>query len=133
MPSSGSKPPPSSGETGPRDGAALANRKLIRPSLDSAGHWPGTKSERQRRSAAPPQEDTGAEAAHFHKQANMGSRLVVTMEDGEILRGIIEWYDRDCIKLRLEGGPGVLIMKHAILHTATEGKPPSKDQRGRRA
>jgi len=40
--------------------------------------------------------------------------MVVVMHDGEHLEGIIEWYDRDCLKLNRTGAPNLLLFKHWI-------------------
>ena len=66
-----------------------------------------------RRKAAPP-EQTSAEAFYYVKQMNNRTPMVVVLEDGEELRGHIEWYDRACIKLNREDGPNLVIYKHSI-------------------
>jgi sRNA-binding regulator protein Hfq len=38
--------------------------------------------------------------------------MVVVLQDGEELRGSIEWYDRGCIKLHRSEGPNLLVLKH---------------------
>jgi len=38
----------------------------------------------------------------------------VVLQDGEVLRGTIEWYDHDCIKLTRRGSPNLLIFKRVI-------------------
>ena len=38
--------------------------------------------------------------------------VAVVLTDGETLRGTVEWYDRDCIKLTRYGSPNLLIYKH---------------------
>ena len=66
-----------------------------------------------RRKAAPP-EQTSAEAFYYVKQLNNRTPMVVVLDDGEELRGHIEWYDRACIKLNREDGPNLVIYKHSI-------------------
>jgi sRNA-binding regulator protein Hfq len=46
----------------------------------------------------------------------MQSRTAVTlvMRDGEELAGVIEWYDRDCIKLNRENAPNLMVYKDCI-------------------
>ena len=46
----------------------------------------------------------------------------VVMADGEVLRGTVEWYDRDCIKLTRVGNPNLLIFKQAIKYVYKEGE-----------
>ncbi len=45
---------------------------------------------------------------------NAESPMVIVMTDGEEVRGWIEWYDRNCLKLNREGAPNLLIQKHCI-------------------
>ena len=40
--------------------------------------------------------------------------MVFVLTDGEVLRGVIEWYDRTCLKVNREDGPNVLVMKHSL-------------------
>ncbi len=85
------------------------NRRLIRPSLSEvkeqmgAGHPP-------RRKPVPP-EQTHAEEYYYVKQMQARTPMVVVLTDGEVLRGTIEWYDRDCIKLTRNTAPNLLLYK----------------------
>ena len=40
--------------------------------------------------------------------------IVVILTDGEVLRGIIEWYDKECIKITRTGAPNLLVYKTSI-------------------
>ena len=40
--------------------------------------------------------------------------MVVVLQNDEQLRGHIEWYDRNCIKVHQEDGPNYLVFKHSI-------------------
>jgi sRNA-binding regulator protein Hfq len=40
--------------------------------------------------------------------------MVIVLQDGEILHGTIEWYDKGSIKLHRQGAPNLLILKHNI-------------------
>ena len=42
------------------------------------------------------------------------THMVVMLTDGEQLEGIIEWYDRDCVKLNRIGAPNLPLYKHCI-------------------
>ncbi len=37
--------------------------------------------------------------------------IIVILKDGEKLRGVIEWYDRLCIKINRQGAPNLMVMK----------------------
>jgi RNA chaperone Hfq len=67
-----------------------------------------------RRRPLPPPDQTSAEAFYYLKQMNNRTPMVVVLDNGEQLRGHIEWYDRNCIKVNREGEPNLMIFKHAI-------------------
>lgn len=62
---------------------------------------------------APP-EQTNAEQFYFSKQMQSKTNMVVILTDGERLEGVVEWYDRNCIKLNRIGDPNLLLYKHCI-------------------
>ena len=62
---------------------------------------------------APP-EQTNAEQFYFAKQMQSKMPMVVVLTDGEQLEGVVEWYDRCCIKLNRDGAPNLLLYKHCI-------------------
>ena len=99
------------------------NRKLIRPSLSSPAPRTEPVSERRerlertdrmpsmRRMASPDQ--THAENFYYQKQMQSKTPVVVVLKDGEQIQGLIEWYDRNCIKLSRHGVP-MLLYKPSI-------------------
>lgn len=46
--------------------------------------------------------------------------MVVHLTDGEEIRGIIEWYDKTCIKVNRERKPNLLIPKQVIKYMYKE-------------
>jgi len=88
----------------------MSNRPLIRPHLDDIRKEPAGGTRRK----VPPPESTAAEAFYYIKQMNAGTPVVLLLNDGERLEGIIEWYDRMCIKLNRDDAPDLVVMKHAI-------------------
>ena len=40
--------------------------------------------------------------------------MVIVLQDGDSMEGVIEWYDKSCIKINRTGQPNVLIYKAAI-------------------
>ncbi len=56
-----------------------------------------------------PPEQTNAEQFYYSKQMQSKTHMVVMLTDGEQLEGVIEWYDRDCLKLNREGAPNLLL------------------------
>jgi host factor-I protein len=131
----------------------FANRKLIRPTLPRVENYNSHSSapmvqerrerperhdrgermergERGERSAmggggkkpAPP-EQTNAENFYYQKQMQSRTPMVIVLRDGEEVRGIIEWYDRNCIKVNRENGDAnLMIYKPAIKYMFKEGE-----------
>jgi sRNA-binding regulator protein Hfq len=119
----------------------FGNRKLIRPSLSretlravepgaDRRDRPTRTTERATPAAAAPApkkstpaEQTHAENFYYQKQMQSKTPMVVVTRDGEELHGIIEWYDKTCIKLnRGAGQSNLLIYKSAIRYMFKEGE-----------
>ncbi len=92
-----------------------ANRRLIRPSLtelkDKAA--PRKTTPAQNKKSIPP-DQTNAENYYYVKQMQSKTPMVIVLKDGESLTGIIEWYDKGCLKVNREGSPNLLIFKSNI-------------------
>jgi host factor-I protein len=72
------------------------------------------------RKAAPP-EQTNAENFYYQKQMQSRTPMVIVLRDGEEVHGVIEWYDKTCIKvIREDGGPNLMIYKPAIKYMFKE-------------
>ena len=91
-----------------------ANRKLIRPSFNDAKEKmePPRKPATQKRPVPPDQ--TNAENFYYVKQMQAKTPMVITLKDGEVLKGVIEWYDRGCLKFNRIGAPNLLLYKSNI-------------------
>src|SRR5215831_13828138 len=76
----------------------------------------------QRRKPAPP-EQTNAENFYYIKQMQARTPMVVILDTGEAIRGVIEWYDRNCIKVHRSTEPNLLIMKSAIRYMYKQSEP----------
>ena len=61
-----------------------------------------------------PPDQTNAEQFYYSKQMQGKTHMVVVLTDGEQLEGVIEWYDRECLKLNRIGAPNLLLFKHCI-------------------
>jgi len=73
------------------------------------------------RNARPaPPETTNAENFYYLKQMSSKTPMVIVMNDGEEIRGCIEWYDRTCLKVNRDGAPNLLIQKHWIKYLFKE-------------
>lgn len=105
----------------------FTSRKLIRPALSR----PESRSEqaradqigagRERALLAPLQarranvpEQTHAESFYFQKQMQTRTPMVLVLKTGEQIEGVIEWYDRNCVKIQRPGEPNLLIYKPSI-------------------
>jgi host factor-I protein len=97
------------------------------PNLGSNHVSNHSAGERRERTAAPakktaPTEQTNAENFYYQKQMQTKTPMVVVLRDGEEVRGIIEWYDKTCIKLNRNGAPNLMIYKPAIKYMFKEGE-----------
>ena len=89
------------------------NRKLIRPDLSEIKEKMSQEKDQAKRKIHPPT-DTHAESYYYLKQMNKKIPVAVVLADGEVLKGSIEWYDRNCIKLTRQEDPNLLIYKANI-------------------
>ena len=89
-----------------------ANRKLIRPSLNELKAQTNVRPVHQKK--ANPPDQTNAENFYYMKQMQAKTPMIFVMKDGETLEGIIEWYDKTCLKVNREGAPNLLIFKPNI-------------------
>jgi host factor-I protein len=124
------------------------NRKLIRPTLmrtENHGNHNGSPIQSQERRERPerherpdrgerpmgggggkkpsPPETTNAENFYYQKQMQSRTQMVIVLRDGEEVHGIIEWYDKNCLKVNRENGePNLMIYKPAIKYMYKEGE-----------
>lgn len=136
--------PVQTGESSEREN--FGNRKLIRPTLprtENHGNHNGSgvapqerraeRHERPERSERPmgppggkkpaPPEVTNAENFYYQKQMQSHTQMVIVLQDGEEIHGVIEWYDRNCIKVNRDNGePNLMIYKPAIKYMFKEGE-----------
>jgi len=68
-----------------------------------------------------PPEQTNAENFYYQKQMQSKTPMVIVLRDGEEVHGVIEWYDKSCIKVvREDGRPNLMIYKPAIKYMFKE-------------
>jgi host factor-I protein len=89
-----------------------ANRKLIRPSLTELKEQI-TPPRRAQKKPAPP-DQTNAENFYYVKQMQAKTPMVFVLRDGETLHGVIEWYDKCCLKVNRTEGANLLLYKPNI-------------------
>jgi sRNA-binding regulator protein Hfq len=113
-------------------------RRLIRPNLAlrSAparqptifGHGPALTARAMPDGTV--EDSSHAEVFYFQKQIQAQTRMIVMLENGDELEGVIEWYDRYAIKLRNVGHGGmqtgartrVLVYKDSIRYIYKAGE-----------
>lgn len=124
--------------TATTDLEGFANRKLIRPTLHRELARGAETAHRERTPRPPtehalsaqpaakhaaPAEQTHAENFYYQKQMQGQTPMVVVTRAGETLHGVIEWYDKACIKLTRSGSQSnLLIYKSAIRYMYKEAE-----------
>ena len=105
------------------------NRKLIRTTLAEIRERGERESSNRQRDASGggqrkrvPPEQTNAESFYYKKQMDNRTPMVIVLQDGEELKGTIEWYDRSCIKLHRIGAPNLLVLKHNVKYMYKENE-----------
>jgi host factor-I protein len=119
------------------DSEVFANRKLIRPALNRNDHprqevdrrQDGDRRERGDRperssngKKTPPPEQTHAENFYYQKQMQSKTPMVLVLQDGEEIHGIIEWYDKYCLKVNRTGASNLLVYKPSIKYMFKESE-----------
>jgi len=90
------------------------NRRLIRPPLAEVKDKPSTLNRTAAFKKQTPPDTTNAENFYYVKQMQSKTPMVIVLQDGEELHGVIEWYDKSCLKVNRENGPNLLVYKSYI-------------------
>lgn len=90
------------------------NRRLIRPHINDVSKMDKGKGPIQKKPVPPDQ--TNAENFYYVKQMQSKTPMVFVLKGGEVLHGVIEWYDKGCLKINREEGPNVLVYKANIAY-----------------
>lgn len=91
-----------------------ANRKLIRPSFTEVKEKAPAAAPRKVQKKPVPPDQTNAENFYYVKQMQTKTQMAFVLRDGEVLRGVIEWYDKSCLKVNRTEGPNLLLYKSNI-------------------
>jgi host factor-I protein len=70
----------------------------------------------------PPGAETSQEAQYLKGLGEKQTPVSIKLVDGEVVKGWIEYYDRDMLRLTREDAPNLFIFKHDILYVAEEGE-----------
>lgn len=71
----------------------------------------------------PPPEETYQESQYLKQLGEKQKTVSIKLCDGEVVRGWIEYYDKNMVRLTREGAPNLFIFKHDIMYIAEEGQP----------
>jgi host factor-I protein len=74
-----------------------------------------------KRSRTPPPEDTFEEVSFLKALGEKQKPVSVKLMDGQVVRGWIEYYDKNMVRLTREGEPNLFIYKHEIMYIAEDG------------
>ena len=99
--------------------AAGEPNPAVNPSAPTAPQGVGSP----RRKIAPP-EQTNAESFYYLKQMQSKTPMVIVLQDDEKVRGVIEWYDKHCLKINRIKEPNVLVPKHNIKYIYKQEEEP---------
>ncbi len=66
------------------------------------------------RKKLPPPVETNAETYYYKKQIDSRTLMIIVLLDGEEIKGTIEWYDLDALKINRSDAPNLLLPKHII-------------------
>jgi len=83
-------------------------------------HTSGVPQTGKKSGKAPPPEETFQEVAYLKLLGEKQRPVTVKLMDGEIVRGWIEYYDKNMIRLTREGAPNLFIFKHEIMYIAED-------------
>ena len=85
-------------------------RKLIKPNFREIKQ---TASQEGKRKPPPPYK-THAENYYYIKQMNNRTQLVFELVSGEVLKGLLDWYDEKCLKVKKQDGGTLIVFKSQI-------------------
>ena len=126
------------------------HRKLIRPSIkeiqEHSGQAPTSLPMQPNLTSASgqtnlpvsrrkqvPAEQTNAESFYYLKQMQTKTPMIIILQDGEQIRGYIEWYDRHCLKVNRHKEANLMIMKHCIKYMYKQEDEVKSHRRRKRA
>ena len=105
----------------------MSNRKLIRPSLAEIKEQMTVKPSRNHKRHSTQNDATNAENFYYVKQMQNKTPMVIVLQDGETVHGVIEWYDKNSIKLNRAPEPPLLVLKHYIKYMYKENEDKETD------
>lgn len=80
----------------------------------------GHNNNNSKRGRTPPPEDTFEESGFLKNLGEKQRPVSIKLMDGQTVRGWIEYYDKNMVRLTREGAPNLFIFKHEIMYIAEE-------------
>ena len=108
---------PHSGTLSDAGEGVLTVRFVYNASMSFRGQHANPNAKRGR---TPPPEDTFEEASFLKGLGEKQKPVSVKLMDGQVVRGWIEYYDRNMVRLTREGAPNLFIFKHEIMYIAED-------------
>ena len=84
---------------------------------------PGISAPTKKSGKTPPPEDTFEEVAYLKALGEKQRPVTIKLMGGETVKGWIEYYDKNMVRLTREGSPNLFIFKHEIMYIAEETNP----------
>jgi host factor-I protein len=69
----------------------------------------------------PPPEETHEEAGFLKSLGDKQKQVTIKLMDGQLVRGWVEYYDKNMLRLTREGAPNLFIYKHEIMYISEDG------------
>ena len=80
----------------------------------------GQGSGAARKGRPAPPEQTSEEAAYLKSLGEKQKPVSIKLADGEVVKGWIEYYDKNMVRLTREDQPNLFIFKHEIMYIAED-------------
>lgn len=87
---------------------------IMRDKFDSPQYTRNKSENSGERKKSPPPAETFAEIYYYKKQIDSRTPMIFVLQDGEEIRGTIEWYDIDALKINRDDAPNILLPKQNI-------------------
>ena len=80
----------------------------------------GQGSGAPRKGRPAPPEQTSEEAGYLKSLGEKQKPVSIKLADGEVVKGWIEYYDKNMVRLTREDQPNLFIFKHEIMYIAED-------------
>ncbi len=74
----------------------------------------------ERKPNSPPPNETSQEATYLKSLGESKQPVKIKLQDGEVVQGWIEYYDKNMVRLTRDAQPNLFIFKHDIVYIAEE-------------